>query len=192
MALDRDRWKSVARINNQVNAVGAAAFGSGNVASGKYSFTTGTGCDARQIDNIRVLGSAVGRQAPELVLYADTTNATPTVLRSNASVASATNQYAMNSGCAGMVRVRVIARQTAGAGTGDCAAWDTNVLFKQISGTPSIVGTPSVTQTYGDAGAAAWAIALTADATNDALAITVTGEASKTIQWTAHVLGPEA
>lgn len=182
----------VAGINNRADAVGAVAFGSSNISSGEYSFTTGTGCDARQIDNIRVLGSAVGRQAPELVLYANTTNATPTVLRSNASAASATNQYAMNNGCAGMVRVRVIARQTAGSGTGDCASWDTSVLVKDISGTVSIVGTPPVAQAYGDAGAAAWAIALTADATNDALAITVTGEASKTIQWTAHVLGPEA
>jgi hypothetical protein len=38
-----------------------------------------------------------------------------------------------------------------------------------------------------DAGAAAWAVALAADATNGALAVTVTGEDGKTINWIARV-----
>ena len=38
-----------------------------------------------------------------------------------------------------------------------------------------------------DAGAATWSVAVTADATNNRLAITVTGEADKTIRWVATV-----
>ena len=74
---------------------------------------------------------------------------------------------------------------------GDCAGWLYSVLIKNIGGTTTIVGTPTLLSSDADAGAATWTVALTADNTLDALNITVTGEASKTIQWTARTVGPE-
>src|SRR5690606_22169373 len=128
----------------------------------------------------------------EVPLYVQTTTATPAVLRSNSSAAAATNQWAIPGNRAATLRVMVVARQSGGTGAGDCAAWSTEVLLKNIGGTVSIVGTPSVTALAADAGAAAWAIAISADDTNKALQVTVTGEASKTIEWTAYVIGPDA
>lgn len=58
-------------------------------------------------------------------------------------------------------------------------------------GTVSLVGTPQGTGVPGvndrDAAAAAWSVAVTADDTNKSLKIAVTGEADKTIHWTAKV-----
>jgi hypothetical protein len=50
------------------------------------------------------------------------------------------------------------------------------------------------TQIAVDAGAAAWAVAVTADTTLGCLAVTATGEAAKTIRWvctlhSAEVIG---
>jgi hypothetical protein len=61
-----------------------------------------------------------------------------------------------------------------------------------VDGTVSIVGTAQGTGVPNandrDTGAAAWEVAVAADDTAKALKITATGEADKTIHWTAKVL----
>mgnify|MGYP000107864420 CR=1 FL=1 len=54
----------------------------------------------------------------------------------------------------------------------------------------ALVGTPTVTEIAKD-GVLAWSVAITADDVNEALIITVTGEASKTIRWAAVLEGVE-
>lgn len=185
---------NIGGANNTASANGAVTLGgSNNTASGLASVAHGTFANTRSIYNARSVGCAANNQILEIPLYAATTNATPTTLRSDSAAAAATNQYALPSNRAARVRVIVIARQSAGTGTGDVASWDFGVTLKNIAGTTSIVGTPSTAQSPdSDAGAAAWAVAVAANNTLDTLEITVTGEASKTIQWTAYVVGPES
>lgn len=180
---------------NSSTVSGTGAVGLGGLvvtASGDNSVASGSYGNTRSIANSRAHGCASGKQVMYVPIYRQTTDATPGVLTSNGSAATAANQWALPSGRAAILRVMVVARQSAGTGAGDCAAWDTNALVKNIGGTTTIVGSPTVTQTYADSGASAWAISITADNTNDAIQITVTGQASKTIQWTAYVVGPEA
>ena len=75
------------------------------------------------------------------------------------------------------------------AATGDSAMWTVMTLMKRgaNASTTALVGTPTVTKVFADAGAAAWTIALTADTTNGGGVITVTGEAAKTIRWVSNI-----
>jgi hypothetical protein len=66
------------------------------------------------------------------------------------------------------------------------------VMIKNVGGTTSLVGTVStVGSDVEDAGASAWDVTITADNTNDALDIKVTGAVSTTIRWVAVVQGLE-
>jgi hypothetical protein len=79
---------------------------------------------------------------------------------------------------------QLIAREPA---TADSKCWKFEGLIKRGVGdaTTSLVG--AVTPVAGDSGATTWTVEVTADTTAGALAITVTGEADKTIQWVCVV-----
>lgn len=68
------------------------------------------------------------------------------------------------------------------------AVYMRQVAIKNVGGTTSLVGTVN---TLGTDTAAGTSIAITADDTNDALQIAVTGVASETWRWTAVVYGVE-
>ena len=51
----------------------------------------------------------------------------------------------------------------------------------------ALVGTPTVTSNYADAGASAWAIAVTADTTNGGIRVTFTGQAATTIRTVCQI-----
>jgi hypothetical protein len=68
------------------------------------------------------------------------------------------------------------------------ASYMRQVTIKNVGGTTSIVGTVN---TIGTDEAALTSIAITADDTNDALDIAVTGIASETWRWAATVFGIE-
>jgi len=66
------------------------------------------------------------------------------------------------------------------------------VMIKNLNGTTSLVGTVSTVGTdVEDAGASTWDVTITADNTNDALDIKVTGATSTNIRWVAVVQGLE-
>jgi hypothetical protein len=94
-------------------------------------------------------------------------------------------------------RITVTARQSAGAaGTvGDSAVWYiTGCIKRDGSNNTVLVGVPTGTGTpsgFNDAGAALWTVSVTADDTNEALNVTVQGEANKTIQWCIGVVDAE-
>lgn len=149
-------------------------------------------------DQFSVLG---GTQAGGQMQSRSTTDATPTVLFADGNSASA--YFTMPINDLVYFEARINAIQIGGiAGTvGDCACWVVKGLLKNIGGTTSLVGALSYetalglvavsTQRAGDAGAAAWTIAVAAVDSPDTLQITATGEADKTIKWTADIYANE-
>jgi hypothetical protein len=69
---------------------------------------------------------------------------------------------------------------------GDSAGYHYAGVIENNAGTTSIVGSVQTIMTpqEDDAG---WSVAITADDTNDALIITVTGDATNVVQWGAFV-----
>jgi hypothetical protein len=125
-------------------------------------------------------------QSALLLLGRQTTDATPTVLSSNTSAASTTNQVILPNNAAYSFSGEVIAGVTA---AGDTARWTIDGAIKRGANAAStaMVGTPTVTMTHNDAGAAAWAVAVTADTTNGGIKVEVTGAAATTIRWVCKI-----
>lgn len=137
---------------------------------------------------INPIAAASGRQQTSiLVLGRETTDATVTTLASNSSAASTTNQLIIGPNGASYVRGSVIATVTAG---GDTKAWTFDAVIKR-GATTSLVAAVVPVVVAADAGAAAWTISVTADNTNSALAVAVTGAAATTIRWVCKLEATE-
>ena len=184
--------------------------GTSNTASGNYSaILGGVVCTASAVASVVVGGyrgttrGIVGNvvypasispiattlgvsQTALLVLGRQTTDATATVLTSNTSAADTTNQVILPNNSTYFFRGEVIAGKTT---AGDAKGWTVEGVIKRGAGvgTTALVGTPTVTSLYADAGAATWAVTATADITNGGLAITVTGQAATTIRWVCQI-----
>lgn len=130
-------------------------------------------------------------QGGVLVLAVETTNASPTVLRSDTSAAGTSNQLVLPNNSAYLVRGSVVANVT---GAGNSRGWTLEVLIKRgaSAGTTALVGSVVLNSIAYDAGAAAWVVSVTADTTNGALAVTVTGAAATTIRWVCKLETTEA
>jgi hypothetical protein len=125
-------------------------------------------------------------QTALLLLATQTTDATATVLRSNSSAASTTNQVILPNNSAYFFKGEVVAGVTGG---GNTKGWTIEGVIKRGANAAStaLVGTPTVTSSYADAGASTWALTATADTTNGGLKITFTGQASTTIRCVAKI-----
>jgi hypothetical protein len=125
-------------------------------------------------------------QAGVLVLSRQTTDATATVLASDANAASTTNQVILPNNSAYFFRGEVVSGVTGG---GNTKGWTIEGVIKRGANAASttLVGTPTVTSSFADAGASAWTIAVTADTTNGGLAVTFTGQAATTIRTVAQI-----
>lgn len=194
-------------IDNQANNISSVVAGGRlNVASGDYSAVGGGREHIANSAFSLVSGGAYGStrgvigyhafpacngpivpvpgglsQAGLLVLGAETTDATPTVIRSNTSAASTTNQLILPNNSAYYFKGSVIANVT---GAGDTKSWTFDGQIKRGANAAATTLTGStVSSPYADAGASTWAAALTADTTNGGLAVTVTGQAGTTIRW---------
>ena len=153
------------------------------VSGGAYGSTRGViGYHAFPACNGPILPVPGGlSQAGLLVLGAETTDATPTVIRSNTSAASTTNQLILPNNSAYYFKGSVIANVT---GAGNTKSWTFDGQIKRGANAAATTLTGStVSSPYADAGASTWAAALTADTTNGGLAVTVTGQAGTTIRW---------
>ena len=80
-------------------------------------------------------------------------------------------------------RVSVCARRT--DADNESAGYTIEGVIDNNAGTTALVGSQVTTVTVEDT--AAWSVAVTADDTNDAIAVKATGEASKTIKWVARI-----
>ena len=169
--------------------------GLGNQASGDYSAIIGgvngtthgiVGYHAFPACNSPISTTRGVSQAGLLILGRQTTDAAATALASNTSTAAGFNQLFLESNSAYSFSGEVIAAVT---GAGDTARWVIAGAIKKgaSNATTALVGTPTVTMTHNDAGAAAWVVAITADTTNGALRVTVTGAAATTIRWVCRL-----
>ena len=182
-----------AGFNNIASGYGASVIGgNSNIASSNYAVASGAYGTTRSIVNSFAYGSvpiagAYGvSQSALLVLGIETTNATATVLRSDTSAASGTNQVILPNNSAYFFTGEVVSGVTGG---GNTKGWTIEGVIKRGANAAStaLVGTPTVTSTYADAGASTWVIAVTADTTNGGLAVTFTGQASTTIRTVAQI-----
>lgn len=163
----------------------------GSCVGGKLGTTRGIiGYNAMAFCDAPITTIAGVSQGGALIIGAQTTDATATVLRSNTSAAAATNQFALPNNSAYHVKGRVIAGVT---GAGNTSGWEFNAVIKRGANAASTVLVAAVTPTMiaQDAGASGWVVAVDADTTNGALRVTVTGQAATTIRWVCHLESAE-
>lgn len=170
-------------------AVGNTASGSSSsVFGGSYATTRGIVGNSVTAASETPFGSfAVGQtQTATLLLGRQTTDATPTVLASNSSAAGTTNQVILPNNSAYFFTGEVVSGVTGG---GNTKGWTIEGVIKRGANAAStaLVGTPTVTSLYADAGAATWTIAVTADTTNGGLRVTFTGQAGTTIRTVCQI-----
>ena len=195
-------------LANLASGIGASIVGGAlNVASGNFSFVGGrnntadgnrstafglfattrgiAGNVAISPCNVPISANLGISQTALLVLARQTTDATATVLTSDTSAASGTNQVILPNNSAYYFTGEVISGVTGG---GDSKGWTISGVIKRgaNAGATTLVGS-TVTSLYADAGAATWTIGLTADTTNGGLKVTFTGQASTTIRVVAQL-----
>lgn len=114
------------------------------------------------------------------ILKVITTNATPTELQTPGSgyLITGDNQTILYD-------IDIVARRT--DATGESAGYNLKFVCDRDTGVASHVIVGSVAKTVVAEDTAAWDVTVTNDTTNGRPAITVTGEASKTIRWVAYV-----
>jgi len=185
-----------AGFSNIASGFGASVVGGNtNYATSTYSaILGGFGGTTRGITGYQVfpahngpVGTTQGSsQAALLIIGAQTTNATATAITSDGGAAGTTNQVILPNNSAYFFRGEVISGVTGG---GDTKGFTIEGVIKRGANAAStaLVGTPTVTSTYADAGASAWAIAVTADTTNGGLRVTFTGQAATTIRTVCQI-----
>jgi len=163
--------------NSAVSAIMGGSYGTTRSIIGNHVFPA---CDAP------IAASSGVSQSALLVLGVQTTDATATALRSNTAAAGTTNQVILPNNSAYFFTGEVISGVTGG---GDTKGFTIEGVIKRGANAAStaLVGTPTVTSTYADAGASAWAIAVTADTTNGGLRVTFTGQAATTIRTVCQI-----
>jgi len=183
-------------FTNTASSTGASSLGGyNNFANGALSTTVGGRySSARNITGNVVFSACNGAvaflpgvsQASILILGRQTTDATATVLASDNGAASTTNQVILPNNSAYFFRGEVISGKTAG---GDTKGWTIEGVIKRGANAAStaLVGTPTVTSSFADAGASTWDIAVTADTTNGGLKVTFTGQAATTIRTVCQI-----
>jgi hypothetical protein len=188
----------------RASAEGANAIGYRPNATNFYATALGQECAASGEDSIAIGGFsaqatannavAIGRQTTanlramfstrafnSVYWGGQTTNATATILNLDAT---ATNRMTIAANTALAVDILLVARRS------DVAdKWLVARRFLGIrrdgSNNTSLIGTVQTLGTDQSAGSPTWTFALTADDTNEALQLEVTGAASETVQWRA-------
>ncbi|WP_330115597.1 hypothetical protein SA496_14095 [Pseudomonas sp. JS3066] len=165
--------------------------GHNSLADGAGSMAAGIDASTRAIRGAAAYAAGMfssrgDAQRAEYVLRRQTSNATPARLSADGSSTTAQFQITPPNNSAYAFSGLISARANSGSVT---SMWEIKGAIKRdgSAGTAALVGTPTVTLLGQDGGAAAWAVALTADTTTGCLAITVTGAASTFINWVAEV-----
>ena len=163
------------------------ALGGYNTASGGTSLATGGsslanrgGMHAHAFGAFAIVGDA---QAVRFVMRRKTTDATPTTLMLEGSAARLT----IPSGKVASLMCRICGIKSDGSAV---ANYVRRVVIKNVGGTTSLVGSVETIGTDIEDNAST-DVAITADNTNDALQINVTGIAAETWRWVAVVEGLE-
>ena len=121
-------------------------------------------------------------QGGQYILRADTTDATATALTTNNTTAGSNDQIVAATDTCITFHGTVVAMQN---GAQAHAGWEIKGMLVNDGGTTTLaLGNVS---DMAATNASSWAVALSADNTNNALKIQVTGEASHNIRWVANV-----
>lgn len=168
---------------NLVSATqGAIVGGNGNTVSATAAVAMGTNAVSNHYNQVAHASGKFANngdaQKSELIWRISTSNATPAEMFLDGSA----TRFTIASDTTYMFDVLVVARRT--DADNESAGYRLVGVIDNNAGTTALVGTVDKTAIAEDT--AAWDAAITADNTNDALTITVTGEAAKTIRWVAH------
>jgi hypothetical protein len=176
-------------VNTNQTVNGVKTFASGIIVSqitpsvNNYIGLGASGTPVRQMD--RWIGTNNSKNT-DVFPYNTSSSATPVDLFMDGSSV----RLGLSNGEAWYYEARVLGTQTGGvSGTvGDSFATRfTGVIKRSSGGTTSMVGSTSQDIDARDTGAANWSTSVTADTTNNALKISCTGEANKTIYWQSKV-----
>jgi|TARA_B100000035_G_scaffold92444_1_gene78089 hypothetical protein len=173
-------------LGNGGNATdtGAVSIGYQSDADGKYSMALGFNSKASEYGKKTFASGSFAAdgdaQGGMFVLRADTTDATATKLTTNNSTAGSTNQIIAASDTCITFDGVITAMQN---GAQSYASWKIEGLLVNDGGTTTLVNSSTTVIEN----AISWGMALSADNTNNALAITVTGEAAHNIRWVANI-----
>ncbi len=176
---------------NAAEGQGSIAIGQNNAAEKTASVIIGINGKANVVGKYvysnGYLGGQGKAQTGTFVLISDTTSATAEALTTNNSTASTDNQINLPNNSVYGFTGTVIARENS-AQTNDFAVWEIKggAVRAANAGTTAL-GSYNINKISESTGAANWSIGLSADTTNGAVAITVTGEASHSIRWVATV-----
>ena len=137
-------------------------------------------------NGVPITSAAGVTQSALLILGVATTDATATVLRSNTSAATTTNQVILPNNSAYVFQGTCIANVTGGSTT---SGWKYEGVIKRGANAASTALVAAVTPIViaQDVAAATWVLAITADTTNGGIAVTVTGAAATTIRWISRI-----
>jgi hypothetical protein len=180
--------------NNASGSYAAVVGGVSNVASGDTSIVLGGryGTTRSIYGNFVTAASVTPIQAKAgvqqsalLILGRQTTDATATVLASDANAAGTTNQVILPNNSAYYFKGSISAGVTGG---GNSSMWSFEGGIKRGANAAATTLMNSVINLVAqDAGASTWVIALAADTTNGGLRVTVTGQAATTIRWVCKI-----
>ncbi len=157
-----------------------------SVAIGTYAKSDIQGKLAYSSERFGLTGDS---QAGLFVLRCDTTTGDPEKLQTTAGSQSvgSTNQVVLPNDSVFGFTGTVIARENSSQ-TDDFAVWEIKGgAVRGANAASTTLGSYNINKISESSGAANWSIALSADTTNGAVAITVTGEASHSIRWVATV-----
>jgi hypothetical protein len=175
--------------NTNTALIGTIAGGDGNLVTGDcaaalggiYSEARLAGQFAHGGGNFGTSPERGANQASEYIAHAITTNSTNTELLLQGIFA--TQRVLLPSNGSWSFDVQVVVRSV----NGDTAGFKGDGVIKNVSGTPTLVGTGgsiTLNPTYADASLSGTTVVVSADGTYDALGISVNGNAS-TNRWVA-------
>jgi len=158
-------------------------------ASEPYSFASGYNALANKQGKFSYSGQAGNwglgfSQMGIMVLYGDTTDATPEPITASNSTPNALNQIILPNNSAYAFSGTIVARQQASTGTA-CAAWKVEGLIRREGSAGTTVLVNSATTVLDNT--PAWGMVLSANTTNGGLKIEVTGAAATNIRWVATI-----
>lgn len=180
--------------NNRATATNTTvAGGSSNIVSGVNGWCPGgSRANTRSIQGMGAWGAGFiaasgDAQSEEHVLRRQTTDATATRLTSDNAVAGTGNT--INLGNFSAIAGRLVVRGRA-EGASLSAAWFIDLSATRDASAASTLieggGGTAIAPTHSRGLGSAWRLDVTADTTNGGIAVTVTGAAATTINWTAR------
>ena len=161
----------------------AVLTGRDSIASGDHSVViNGRDAAATRVNEVahgwgKNTGINAGTQGATLLFHGETLNA----VEQEIFLDSDSARFAIPTDTLVMCHYVISAMQNDGV---QADGWYGTVACKNDGGTTSLVGSDNPTP---QAGTTSWSTAFSADNTNDALVLKVTGETSKTIAWSAYI-----